>query len=68
MKITENRTNLFYFKEVKIGQVFKFEDQFYLRIPNDYYGENAVNLSTGYLDGFEDSAEVELLDAELVIH
>lgn len=69
MKITETKTNLINFEEVKIGEVFRFNDQIYLRTPrNIKYGDNAVNLDTGYLDGFVGSTEVEPLDAELVIH
>lgn len=68
MKITETRTNLVNFKEVDIGQVFKFDDRIYLCTFCNNDGDNAVDLSTGYLDSFVDSTKVDLLDAELVIH
>lgn len=78
MKIIDNRiTKSMSFGCVHIGEVFRPVDDdvyratVYMRIPvvEDQTGDylNAVNLDEGYLTWFEDSEQVELLNATLHI-
>ena len=75
MKVRNNR-NTVLFKDVEVGDVFMYDERYYMRINKVTDGalfRNAVMLdapkvSATILDLFTDNMEVNKLDAELVIN
>lgn len=59
------------FREVATGDVFMFKENLYMRIQNvsscDGLRYNAVTLKDGLLMTFRDTANVAVIDADLVI-
>lgn len=59
------------FREVAAGDVFMFKENLYMRIQNviscDGLRYNAVTLKDGLLMTFRDTANVAVIDADLVI-
>lgn len=68
MQITDNRINCkTWFRQLAIGDVFEYLEAFYIKTGLSDNEENAVDLKTGSSDIIRLDAEVDLLDAELII-
>lgn len=68
MRITDTRVNCkTWFKLLHIGDVFEYLEAFYIKTAINDGVANAVDLKTGQLDIIRLDAEVDVLDAELVV-
>lgn len=69
MKINVKAPLRIAFKALELGQVFRYDSQYYMRmktlaLPETY---NAVCLTNGFPASFSCSTEVELVKAELIV-
>lgn len=68
MIITDKRVNVKdWFKTLAIGEVFEYLERFYMKIGIAYQEANAVDLLSGEIDIIRSDAEVDVLDAELIV-
>lgn len=71
MKISDKRMKCTEFEDLKIGQVFLYNDKFFMKTTDSYCEDdkhdNSVCLSTGELDCFDDETQVMPVNAELII-
>lgn len=68
MRITDTRVNCkTWFKQLRIGDVFEYLESFYIKVSLSGNEVNAVDLSNGQFDVIRVDAEVDVLDAELVV-
>ena len=72
MKIVENKKeNYINFEDLEIGEVFKFDDIYYLKIENIKVGGeyfiNAVSMDSGEVSLFCNDIEIIPIKATLVI-
>ena len=68
MRITDTRINCkTWFKLLHIGDVFEYLESFYIKVSVSGNEVNAVDLSNGEFDVIRLDAEVDVLDAELVV-
>lgn len=68
MQITDNRINCkTWFKQLHVGDVFEYLESFYIKVSVSGNEVNAVDLSNGEFDVIRVDAEVDVLDAELVV-
>ena len=68
MRITDTRVNCkTWFKLLHVGDVFEYLESFYIKVGVSDNEENAVDLRDGQFDIIRLDAEVDVLDAELVV-
>ncbi len=58
MKVNVLRKNETTFSKIEFGEIFEFEDDFYMKIDKKGIEYNAVNMYTGCICRFEDFEEV----------
>lgn len=70
MKITfgESLDNIPTFKDVKIGEIFMWDGEVYMKMNELGSGDNAIRLIDAQTDFFDCNDEVELCKYELIIH
>lgn len=68
MEITDNRENTKeWFKNLLIGDVFEYHESFYIKTSISEGEVNAVDLMKGSFETIQLYAEVDALDAELIV-
>lgn len=68
MVIERNKKNCVSFGDLLAGDVFEFDDTFYIKLAGDgISGENAVRLDNGTWNSLFESTPVVVLNARLVI-
>lgn len=68
MEITDERTGKRVFEELSLGDVFEYEDEFFMKIEKtEYKFRNAVNIEDGILHSFCVNEQVTPLVVQLRI-
>lgn len=71
MKISDKRMKCTEFEDLKVGQIFLYNKEFYMKTTDSYCEnnnyDNSVCLSNGELNFFEDNQQVLPVSAELII-
>jgi len=67
MKVHVFRKNIVTFSEIESGEIFEFEDNFYMKIETKGSRYNAVSIYTGSICMFDDDEEVTRVKSALNI-
>lgn len=67
MKITVKGEQTTLFGNLFEGDCFKYGESVYLKVGSAFDDWNAFNLRENYLDSFSETAEVVLLEAEIIL-
>lgn len=67
MNINVFRKDIVMFSEIKLGEIFEFENDFYMKMEGRSSEYNAVSIYTGYIYMFSEDEEVTKVKSTLNI-